>query len=93
MYIRDFALSFRGSIVIQILVEHLDVLRTNMHSNIQSVLNCLMLINLIKSFRYEKAAQDKEKLEDDLRRRPLPSDGPQLPSTVSVRERRMLGQS
>ena len=33
--------------------------------------------------RYEKAVQDKEKVEDDLKRRPAPSDGPQLPSTVS----------
>ena len=37
-------------------------------------------------FRYEKAAQDREKVEDELRRKPPPSDGPELPSTVSKHE-------
>lgn len=36
------------------------------------------------TFRFEKAAEDKEKIEESLKRKPLPSSGPEIPSTVSL---------
>ncbi|XP_046853910.1 dynein axonemal heavy chain 12-like isoform X2 [Xenia sp. Carnegie-2017] len=44
---------------------------------------------LLQRYVYEKAALDKEKMEDNLKRRAPRDEGPQLPSTMMSRERRI----
>ncbi len=51
----------------------------------------IIVIEQFTIFRYEKALQDKEKVEDELKRRPPPTNGPQLPSTVSISLFYLLG--